>query len=214
MAQINFIGLGGSAFSISPLNNSGLGFFGVGGFGQSVNVGAYQGSTFICDGNGISQGPQVNNVTWVHPNSGQINNGTVLNLQSIPNFQGTMQIQFLNTTAVRLQQSQLFIYDRTSTSNLASGVTTAVANLIHPNPIQGPGGSGSISWEFPNGSSYMTLSVYETNGNPYSPGLSGLSPNGGSTVSTEHDYYIAISASPNSIGAKTLYSLLFSSEFL
>lgn len=213
MATINFITLGGSSFSISPLNNSGLGFFGVGGFGNSVSVGAYQDTTFVTDGNGISQGPQGNNVKWIHPNSGQVAGTTNLSLQSIPNYQGTLQIQFTNATPVRLQNSRLYIYDRTSTSNAASGVTTAVANLIHPSVTQGAGGSGSTAWEFPSASSYTTLSTYQ-NGNAFSPGTSGLGVNGGSTNDIEHDFYVAISASPNSIGAKTLYGLLFSTEYL
>lgn len=213
-AAINFIAEGGSNFTISPLNNSGLGFFGAGGFGNSVSVNAWQDTTFITDGNGINQGPQVNNVKYVHPNSGQLTGGTNVSLQSIPNYQSTLNIRFTNDTAVRLQNSRLYIYDRTSTSNPASGVTTSCASLIHPNQSQGVGGSGSVNWEFPSASSYMTLSVYQTNGNPFSPGTSGLSPNGASTTDVQHDYYVCLSASPNSIGAKTLYGLLFSSEFL
>src|SRR5579859_1315198 len=159
-ASIAFIGLGGSNYSIANLNNSGLGFFGAGGFGQSVAVASYQDTTFITDGNGISQGPQVNNVKWIHPNSGQLPGATNVNLASLPNFQGTLNIHFTNDTPVRTQNAKLYIYDRISISNSSSGVTTAAANLIHPNPVQGAGGSGSPSYEFPNGSSYMNLSVF------------------------------------------------------
>jgi hypothetical protein len=213
MATINFITLGGGNYTISPLNNSGLGFFGAGGFANSVSVGAYQDTTFVTDGNGVNQGPQVNNVKWVHPSSGQLLGGTNLALTSIPNYQGTLQIQFLNATACRLQNSKLFIYDRVNTNNLPSGVTCSVSNLIHPGTSQGVGGSGLSNWETPAGSSYSLLSQF-ANGNPFSPGTSGNSTNGGSTVDTEHDYYVAITASPNSIGSKTYFGLLFSTEFL
>ena len=214
MASIIFLAQGGSYWNISPLNNSGLGFFGAGGFGNSVSVNSYQSTTFVTDGNGIYQGPQINNVQYVHPNSGQVTGGTNVNLQSLPNFQSTLNIRFTNSTPVRLQNSFLYIYDRTSTNNAASGVNTAVANIIHPNVTQGPGGSGDPSWEFPSASSYIILSQYTTNSTPFSPGTSGLSPNGAATVDTQHDYYVAISASPSTIGSKTLFGLLFSSEYL
>ncbi len=213
MANIAFLGLGGSNYSISNLNNSGLGFFGAGGFGNSVAVGAYQGTTFITDGNGINQGPQVNNVMWIHPNSGQLAGSTNVNLTSLPNYQGTLQIQFTNSTPCRVQNSRLYIYDRTSTNNAASGVTTAVANLIHPGVTQITGGSGDTSWEFPSASSYILLSQYN-NGGAFSPGTSGLGINGGASIDSQHDFYVAISASPNSIGSKFLYGALFSTEFL
>ncbi len=213
MAAIAFLAQGGSNFSISPVNNSGLGFFGAGGFGNSVAVGAYQGTTFVTDGNGISQGPQVNNVMYIHPNSGQLTGGTNVNLTSIPNFQSTLNIRFTNATTCRLQNSVVYIYDRTNTNNAASGVTTAVANLIHPNVTQGAGGSGDSAWEFPSASSYILLSQY-LGGAAFSPGTSGLSPAGGATNDVQHDYYVCISASPNSIGAKTFYGLLFQTQFL
>lgn len=212
MATINFIA-GGYNLPINNLSGSGLGFFGSAGFGNSVSVGAYQGSTYITDGNGINQGPQVNNVQWVHPNSGEVQNGAILALTSIPNYQGTLNIQFTNPTPCRVQNSKLFIYDRVSTNNPPSGVTCAVANLIHPNTTQTAGGSGDVSWEFPAGSSYILLSQL-SNGGGFSPGVSGLSPNGPSTIDSEHDFYVAISASPNSIGSKTSFGCLFSTEFL
>ncbi len=90
---------------------------------------------------------------------------------------------------------------------------TAVANLVHPNPTQGAGGSGNSTWEFPNGSSYMNLSTFN-NGVSYSPGQSGYSPQGAGTTDLTHDWYLGISASPNSIGSKTFYGLLYSVEFL
>lgn len=213
-ATINFIAQGGSNFNINNLNNSGLGFFGAGGFGNSVIVGAWQGTTFVTDGNGINQGPQVNNVMWVHPNSGQLPGGTNVNLANLPNFQSTLNINFQNPgSPVRLQNSKVFIYDRVSTSNLASGTTTAIANVIHPVTTQAGGGSGDLSWEYPNGSSYILLSQYN-NGVPFSPGQSGYGINGGSTVDQTHDYFIAITASPNSVGSKTQFGLLFSTDYL
>src|ERR1022692_4828019 len=111
MANVSFL-VGGYGFPINNLSNSGLGFFGSAGFGNSVAVGAYQGSTYVTDGNGVNQGPEANNITWVHPNSGQVQTGTILPLQNIPNYQSTLNINFTNSTACKLQNSKVFIYDR------------------------------------------------------------------------------------------------------
>lgn len=211
-ATIGFLA-GGYGFPINNLNGSGLGFFGSAGFGNSVAVGAYQGSTFITDGNGVSQGPQVNNVQWIHPASGAVQGGVVLNVQAIPNYQSTLNIHFTNTTPVRTQNAQLYIYDRTSTSNAPSGVTCAVVPIIHPYTGQTTVGSGSSQWEFPSGSSYVNLSV-TSNQVLFSPGLSGYSPNGGATTDQTHDFYACISPSPNSVGAKTLFGCFIQLEYL
>lgn len=212
MANIAFL-VGGYSIPINNLSGSGLGFFGSAGFGNSVSVGSFQGTTYITDGNGINQGPAANNVAYITSASGQIDGATILPLQSVPNYQSTLNIQFTNPTPCRLQNSKVFIYDRVNQNNSPSGVTCAVANVIHPGTSQGVGGSGSLAWEFPAGSSYILLSQLY-NGVAYSPGASGNGINGGGTIDTQHDYYLNISASPNSIGSKTYFGLLFSSEFL
>lgn len=212
MASITFLA-GGYGFPITNLNNSGLGFFGAGGFGQSVAVNAWQGSTYITDGNGINMGPQVNNIQYIHPNSGAVQGGTIVNLTNIPNYQSTLNVHFNNSTPVRTQNAKLYIYDRISTSNSPSGVKCAVAMLVHPDITQSAGGSGDTSWEIPAGSSYLNASQLN-NGSTFSPGVSGLSPNGAATTDLNHDWYFALSASPNSIGSKTYFGALFSVEFL
>src|SRR3954465_7657346 len=102
MATLSFL-TGGFGQPINNLNGSGLGFFGAGGFGNSVAVAAYQDTTYITDGNGVSQGPQGNNVKWIHASSGQVAGTTNLLLQSIPNYQSTLNIRFSHTSAVRTQ---------------------------------------------------------------------------------------------------------------
>lgn len=210
-ATISFLA-GGYGLPINNLNGSGLGFFGSS-FGQSVAVGAFQGSTYITDGNGVSQGPQVNNVQWSHPASGTVQTGTLLANTKIPNYQSTLNIHLSNTTPVRTQNAQLYIYDRTSTGNAPTGVTCYVCPIIHPDTSQATTGSGSTNWELPAGTSYVNMSVY-SNQVLFSPGLSGYGVNGGSTVDMNHDWYADLSASPNSVGAKTLFGLWFQTEYL
>jgi hypothetical protein len=189
------------------LNGSGLGFFGST-FGNSVTVGGWQDSTYITDGNGTVQGAQVNNVKWVHPNSGLVDGVGPYALNTIPNRFATLKARFNHSTLVKLQNTKLRIYDRTSISNAASGVTTKVAQLIHPNPNQAAAaGSGDSSWNTPAGSAV----IMTVNG---SPGLSGYSPNGTNTYDYNHDFYFAVSQSPDSVGSKVLNGLYIETEYL
>lgn len=197
----------GPGYAIQDLAGSGLGFFGAGGFGASVQVGAWQGRTFITNGNGTTQGPEANNVQYLSSPSGILGQtGSGLPLLNIPNWQSTLNINFKNDTAVKTQNVQLRLFDRVNPDNPPSGVTTAVAEIVHPNINQVSGGSGSPVWQFPAGTGYMTLTS--------SPGMSGLRPNGPNTTDTSHDWYVTLSASPNSIGSKTQYGLYVSLEFL
>ena len=205
MAAINFFA--GENFVINDLSGSGLGFFG-GGFGFSVEVGAWQDATFITSANGTSQGPQVDNIKFLNAGSGIINTaGSGIGLTSIPNYQGTLNIRFTHSSAVKTQNAKLRIYDRSNIINAASGVTTKVAELIHPDIIQNNNGSGDTTWNTPAGSAVIMDLVA-------SPGMSGQRPNGSETSADRHDWYTAISASPDSIGAKTLYGLYVELEYL
>jgi len=205
MAAIDFYA--GSNFVINALAGSGLGFFGAG-FGFSVEVGTYQGTTFITDGNGVNQGPQADNVKWQNIGSGIVNSASSgIPLISIPNYQASLNPRFTHTSAVKTQNVKLRIYDRSSINNPAVGVTTKVAELIHPTLTQFPIGSGDTTWETPTGSSVIMSLVA-------SPGMSGLRPNGAQTTADRHDWYLALSASPDSIGSKTSYGLYVELEYL
>ena len=207
MASIDFYA---DSFAVQNLSGSGLGFYGSS-FGASVNVGEYQTTTFITNGNGTTQGPQVNNVKYVNSMSGIVGSATSgILLTSIPNYLATLNIRFTHSSAVQVQNAKLRIYDRSGINNPASGVTTKVAELIHLGETQTNVGSGDTTWVTPAGSSIiMDLSP--------SPGLSGtLAGNGtNSTASaSRHDWYTVISASPDSVGSKTLYGLYVSLEYL
>lgn len=205
MATIRFYA--GENFAINDLAGSGLGFYG-GGFGFSVEVGEWQDTTFITNGNGTSQGPQVDNVKYLNTASGILNGaGSGVALTAMPNYLATLRVNFNHSSSVRTQNAKLRIYDRSSINNPASGVTTKVAELIHPDTVQNNNGSGDTTWNTPAGSAVIMDLVA-------SPGTSGLRPNGASTQDVDHDWYVAISASPDSIGAKTLYGLYVELEYL
>lgn len=206
MATITFYA---DTFGVTNLAGSGLGFYGAS-FGQSVNVGEYQTTTYITNAAGTSQGPQVNNNKYLNSMSGYLNgqtSGTLLT--SWPNYLATLRINFSHSTSVQVQNAKFRIYDRTSIDNPASGVTTKVAQLIHPDIIQNNNGSGSTTWSTLEGSA-VTLTLAT------SPGYSGIYAGNGSNSTrpdTSHDWYLSCSSSPDSIGSK-LYAGYVSLEYL
>lgn len=207
MAEIKFYA---DNYGITNLNGSGLGFYGAG-FGQSVNVGEYQTTTFITNSAGTAQGPQVNNIQWVNSMSGKVGSSTSgILLKAIPNYLATLKVEFTHSTAVQVQNAKFRSYDRVSIDNDASGVTVKAAELIHPDIVQNNNGSGQATWSTINGSgSILTLCN--------SPGVSGLWAGGGGSSSsrpdTIHHWHLALSCSPDSIGSK-LYAGYVSLEYL
>jgi hypothetical protein len=205
VAQISFHS--GTAGNIQHMAGSGLGFYGAS-FGQSVEVGSWQQTTYITNGVGTDEGPVCENTTWIHAASGDQSDAGELALNYIPNRLATLNIRFNNDTAVKTQNVELRIFDRSNIDNAASGVTTKVAQLIHPDTNQANiSNSSDVAWSTPWGSG-ETVALLS------SPGVSGEAPNGTETQSTQHDWYVVISASPDSIGAKTLYGLYVELEYL
>ncbi len=205
MASIDFYA--GENTNISNLAASGLGFYGDSGFGYSIPIGLYNGRTFITDSTGTNQGPEADNCKYLAPTTvilGQTGSG--ISLRSVPNYLATLNIRFTHSSAVQTQNAKIYGYDRSSKNNNPSGVTLQAAEIIHPNTTQLPIGSGSTSWANIKGSG-TTLSLVG------SPGVSGLSPNGTGTSAAQHDWFLALSASPSSIGAKE-FALWMELEYL
>jgi hypothetical protein len=213
MAQINFYAGDTAVFDLA---GSGLGFYGAGGFGASVQVGQYQDNTYITDPTGAINGPKCDNVKFVDAASGQLPVSDTRVLREIPNIEGTLNIRFTHTSPIKTQNIQVRIFDRTNIDAPASGVTSKVAELIHPWLTQTPAGSGSTTWASLGGSGGLI------GGRTYdaplvllsSPGSGGLAPSGTNTVDFFHDWYLAVSGSPDSIGSKTQYALYLSLEYL
>lgn len=194
MATISFHA--GENFTIQNLGGSGLGFYGAGGFGTSVGVGEYNDTVFITNSNGTVQGPQVDCIKYLNSASGTINSSVSGQLLTkIPNYFAQLNVRFEHTSAVTTQNVKFRVYDRTSINNNPSGVTCKVAELIHPDTVQNNNGSGDSTWTTVYGSGSVLDLVA-------SPGLSGERPNGASTSSTRHDWFLAITASPDSVGSK------------
>ena len=217
-ATLQFFAVGDSF--TTPLSGSGLGFYGAS-FGASVEVNEYQTTTYVTDANGTLEGPLADNIKFMfqgvnagNPGSGLVSSGPMLPLQSIPNQLATLNIRFTNDTAVKTQNVNLLIYDRgPGTSNNASGVTTKIAELIHVNATNDATGSGDATWHTASGSPGVPATVPLAQ----SPASSGIYAGNGvvsTAIDARHDWYVALSASPDSIGSKTNYGLYVSLEYL
>ena len=206
MADLAFYG-GGGPYAINNILNSGIGFFGSS-FGDSVEVGEYQDTSFITDGNGTQDGGQINNIKYENVSSGAINGAAATHLKNIPNYLATLNIRFTHGSDVKTQNAKFRIYDRSSINNDPSGVTCQVYETIHA-PVTQAGlvGSGANTWTHVHGSAVI-LDLAD------SPAISGTSPNGAESTDDRHDWYVCLSPSPDSIGSKNQFAAFFSVEYL
>lgn len=205
MASIGFYA--GENFSIYDVSSSGLGFFGAG-FGISLPVSTYNSRTFITNSVGNVEGPEVDNVKWVSSTGAILGqSGTPILLTQIPNYLATLNVRFEHSSGVKTMNSEFRIFDRSNINNPPSGVTCRIAQIIHPATTQTNVGSGSATWVLGSGSgSKLTLVD--------SPGTSGYSPTGINTIDSRHDWYLAISVTPDSVGAKNNFGAYLSTEYL
>jgi hypothetical protein len=212
---------------------SGIGFYG-NGFGVSVPVGGKQTTTYVTNSLGTSEGVRLNNTALSV--SGDINtkgtvsvNGTTaIDLDKLPNYLCPLNIRFTHTEPVRVQNCKLRIFDRNNINNHASGVATYVYEARHPATVTSISnlshrGRSETSWyEFDpvDAMTDMTFTASpgasgkNTNSQDTSPTL-GYSSQGGSLHdSVRHDWYVALSSEPTTVGSKTNYGLYFTVEYL
>jgi hypothetical protein len=131
MASISFQVLDGT-FGARTIAGSGLGFYGAGGFGSSVSTTSYQDNTYITNADGTAQYGSVRNIKYLSPTACYDKEASATGLLTQLNTSdATLTIHFDHTTAVRVQNAQLRIYDRDSPDNPAVGVITKVAEIIN-----------------------------------------------------------------------------------
>jgi hypothetical protein len=157
-----------------------------------------------------------------------INSNTAVNNNNLPNYLCPLNVRFTHNEAVRVQNCKLRIFDRSNINNPASGVTTYVYESRHPSSLQvktnlSHRGRAANSWVEFDPVTSVTDMIFTS-----SPGVSGTNTNTSDTdtslgyltqdgslhTSTRHDWYIALSSEPESIGSKTQYGLYFSVEYL
>ncbi len=227
---------------IDHTNSSGVGFFG-GGFGVSVPVGSFQDSSYVTNGDGTASGVKLNNTKFLAISGVEHNGASVTdNLSGIPNFYAPLNIRFTHDEDVAVKNCKLRIFDRNDIENHAVGVTTKVYELRHPHPIEKHdvvNSSGSLNYRAYADAEGFRWHEYDPEDAMFdtsftaSPGMSGLNTNAGEPMAAtaadgfrnyltkegaahragRHDWYVALSASPDSIGSKTSYGLYFTLEY-
>ena len=193
--------------------SEGLGFYGDAGHSASVPVGEYQGRTFITNSTGTLEGTEGDNIKFLNAGSGILgSDGSGVGIDAMPFSSASLMIRFSHSSTVRVQNPELRIYDGSDITAGATGVTTKAAEIVHPWTTKQPHTEGSGvndgAWVTPVGAS-PTLSLSP------SPGPTGLfvGPGNSTHSSTVHDWFVALSSSPDSIGSKQ-YGLYVSLEYL
>jgi hypothetical protein len=237
MAEIKFYAnikdQSGDGELINHSAGSGIGFYG-NGFGISVPVGSRQTTTFVTNANGVDQGARLNNTAYITSGNGltkgtvSVNAATAIDLDKLPNYLCPLNIRFTHSEAVKVQNCKLRIFDRNNIINHASGVVTYVYEARHPATSQSivnlsHRGRNETSWyEFDpvNPMTDMTftsspgISGTNTNTQDTNVALGYISQDGSLKTSTRHDWYLALSSEPITVGSKTQYGLYFTVEYL
>jgi len=207
---------------------SGIGFYGSS-FGVSVPVSDTQDTTFTTNENGTLQGVQLHNTKFATTETVSIDGADAIDLANLPNYLCPLNIRFTNDDPVKVQNCKLRIFDRSDITNHAQGVTTYVYEARHPVQLQVASGLAFKGRDLNSWYEYDPQDAMSDMTFTSSPGVSGLNTNESDSVSPEkgwtstsgiqlaslrHDWYVALSASPESIGSKTNYGLYFSLEYL
>lgn len=224
---------------ISHAAGSGLGFYGST-FGVSVPVGSQQTTTYVTDALGANQGSRLHNTAMSTTGSSSVkgtvvvDGATAINLDVLPNYLCPLNIRFSHTSAVKVQNCKLRIFDRNNIANQASGVSTYVFEARHPSTLQvlnsqpltnlSHRGRTDNSWyEFDPALAMTDMTLTSSPGasgknsntsDVNSPTLGHLTTGGATHQSTRHDWYLALSSEPVTIGSKTQYGLYFTAEYL
>lgn len=238
MAAINFYAnlRTGANDLIGHTLGSGIGFYG-NDFGVSVPVNSQQSTTWTTNADGTSKGVQLNNtamstpgslVTPISAGTVSINGGAAKNLDRLPNYLCPLNIRFTHSEPVKVQNCKLRIFDRNNISNHASGVQTYVYEARHPSNSEDIGSLNQRGIDTHAWYSFAPLTTMTDMTFTRSPGMSGTNTNSADTnpllgylsqegplhASSRHDWYVALSSEPESIGSKTNYGLYFSLEYL
>lgn len=233
-ANITGQGSGAEGELINHSAGSGIGFYGSN-FGVSVPIGTRQSTTFVTNAVGANQGSQLNNTTMVTSGDSNtmgtvsVNGASAINLDRLPNYLCPLNIRFSHSSPVRVQNCKLRIFDRNNIANHASGVVTYVYEARHPSSLQTisnlshRGRPTLNSWYEFDSLDAMTDMQFTA-----SPGVSGTNTNtqdtnaslgwvtqeGSLHAASRHDWYVALSSEPVTVGSKTQYGLYFTVEYL
>jgi hypothetical protein len=202
---------------IATSAGSGLGFFGANGSGTSVQVASYQDTTYVTDANGTNPIRACNNIKYISSATGKISNGNqTLNITGIANAQASLQIRFQQDVGglnIKTQNVKVWPYDRNASTNWPSSVYVQLVELQHT----GANNVGAARYDGTTSATWKTFHYdpdLVTGGYVYgtpassgltlypSPGQTGSHPLDTLSTGLYHDWYLGISASPDTIGSK------------
>lgn len=203
-----------STYTAITTSGSGLGFYGAN-FGTSVAIGNFQDTTFITNSVGTASGQGVSNTKpdgadftkFYHAAFG----ASSVPLTRMQNKHAPINIRVTESSNILLTNNKIYIYDRNAITNNPTGVSCYLAEVIRLNTeaFSGSTGKGDTTWQLCSGSG----AVLALTASPGSGGIaSWADPVNGGTGDVRHDWYIAIGASPTSIGSK-LFALYYSGEY-
>jgi hypothetical protein len=233
MAEVKFyandvnIAATGEPTLIQHSAGSGMGMYGAG-YGISVPVGQHQDTSYVTNANGTASGIKLNNTKYMSVSGCSHNGGAEIDNESMPNYYAPIRIRFAHTEAVRVQNCKMRIFDRNDITQHASGVNTKVYEIRNLGATADSGnalahrGEASHAWqEFDPVEDMFDVTftsspgVSGTNGTVSDSAKDGvLTTDGAAHESLEHDWYAAISCTPDEIGSKVNYGLWFSLEYL
>ena len=203
-----------SAYAPITVSGSGLGFYGAN-FGLSVAVGNFQDTTFLTNSVGTASGQGVSNTK---PDSADLTKvyhaafgGTSVLLTRLQNKHAPINIRVENSSIITTTNNKAYIYDRTSIYNNPTGVICYLAEVIRLNTtvFGASDGKGDTTWQIISGSG----AILDLTPSPGSGGSGAWNdPVNGGTGDVRHDHYLAIGATPSSVGAK-LFALHYSGEY-
>jgi hypothetical protein len=184
--------------------------FGDAGFGSSININSYNGSTYITNQAGTANYAQGNNIKFANSASGYVAGATSgLGLRYIPNDQSSLRISVVSDSAIQVQNAKLYGCWNADKTLPPSGVTMKAAEIIHPSPSQTIQGSGDSTWTTLLGTgAYLDLVNSPNAGGQLAGGT-----NGSTNPATQHDWYIAYSLSPSAAGSQ-LNSLVLEFDYI
>ena len=189
---------GAGSPEIAPAASGGfntVGFFGAS-FGFSIRVGEYNTTTFRTNANGTSNGSQLPNVKYANVSGAYVGASLVAEeLLEIENALSTLDIRLNTDSAIKTQNSKFRAFDRVNINNNPSGVTIYAAEVRKDQASVR--GSGNQNWQSIYGSGSV-LSLYDQT----------------TANATQHDFFVILTATPNSIGEKTDIGFYFETEFL
>ena len=190
MATFTWEYYGGAGPAWTDIAANTIVFSGSGGLDQPVTVAAWQDETHIGSGDpGTDQcgANHCNNVKWISSTQFALNGGgtETLNDTNLVATECTLRIRFTDGSSVAITNARFYAYDGSTTTTIATGVDCMA---------------------FEQGVTATTWTEINNTTGPVGGDNTGervdLADQG---AATDHTYYIAVSASPESVGAKTAF---------